>query len=76
MNFENILYQVKNGICTITINRPSKLNALNKSTIKELHEAFHNADDNDQVQLCGRTNTNHAGTTKNRYRSNRHPQRA
>ncbi len=49
MNFENILLQVKNGICTITINRPSKLNALNKSTIKELHEAIHQADENDQV---------------------------
>src|SRR5210317_2155406 len=51
MNFENILYQIKNGICTITINRPSKLNALNKSTIKELHDAFHNADENNQVSV-------------------------
>jgi len=31
---------------------------------------------NVKVQFRGRTNTNHAGTTKNRYRSNRHPQRA
>jgi enoyl-CoA hydratase len=51
MDFENILSQVKNGICTITINRPSKLNALNKSTIKELHNAFHSADENDQVNV-------------------------
>ena len=40
MNFENILSSTQNGITTITINRPSKLNALNKATIFELHEAF------------------------------------
>lgn len=40
MNFENILSGSENGITTITINRPSKLNALNKATIEELHQAF------------------------------------
>ena len=40
MNFENILISVKEGISIITINRPSKLNALNKATIEELHVAF------------------------------------
>ena len=40
MNFENILTSTQNGITTITINRPSKLNALNKVTIEELHHAF------------------------------------
>lgn len=40
MNFENILSSSENGIATITINRPSKLNALNKATIEELHQAF------------------------------------
>ena len=43
MNFENILSSTQNGITTITINRPSKLNALNKATIFELHEAFDSA---------------------------------
>ncbi len=28
------------GICTITINRPEKLNALNRQVIDELHDAF------------------------------------
>ncbi len=45
MNYENILTSFQNGITTITINRPTKLNALNKVTIKELHEAFKSADD-------------------------------
>lgn len=43
MNYENILSKTSNGITTITINRPKKLNALNKDTIQELHEAFDNA---------------------------------
>jgi len=43
MNYENILSSTSNGITTITINRPKKLNALNKDTIQELHEAFDDA---------------------------------
>ncbi|MFC4722968.1 enoyl-CoA hydratase/isomerase family protein [Geojedonia litorea] len=44
MNFENILSQTNNGLTTITINRPTKLNALNKATISELHDALEAAD--------------------------------
>ena len=40
MNYQNILVAQNNGLATITINRPTKLNALNKATIQELHEAF------------------------------------
>ena len=40
MSYENILVHTENGIGTITINRPKKLNALNKATIQELHNAF------------------------------------
>jgi enoyl-CoA hydratase len=40
MNYENILIEKNEGITTIIINRPSKLNALNKQTIEELHQAF------------------------------------
>ena len=40
MNYNTILVDENNGITTITINRPNKLNALNIETIKELHEAF------------------------------------
>ncbi|WP_250433746.1 enoyl-CoA hydratase/isomerase family protein [Hanstruepera flava] len=44
MTYENILSKTENGITYITINRPSKLNALNKATIQELHDAFEAAD--------------------------------
>ncbi|WP_299337928.1 enoyl-CoA hydratase-related protein [uncultured Psychroserpens sp.] len=40
MSYENILSTTTNGITKITVNRPNKLNALNKATIQELHEAF------------------------------------
>ncbi len=40
MEFQNILVDQKTTIAKVTINRPSKLNALNKATIEELHEAF------------------------------------
>lgn len=40
MKFENILVDNNKAIATITINRPKKLNALNKQTIYELGMAF------------------------------------
>ncbi len=51
MDFQNILFQVNNSIAQITINRPSKLNALNKATIQELHEAFDAADKDKAVKV-------------------------
>ena len=39
MDFENVLCESHEGITTIFVDRPSKLNALNTATIKELHEA-------------------------------------
>ena len=40
MNFENILIDKSENLAQITINRPKKLNALNKATIEELNVAF------------------------------------
>ena len=44
MLYNNVLVSKEDGIATITINRPKKLNALNKETISELHDAFEEAD--------------------------------
>ena len=38
MKFENILVNIAQGLATITINRPNKLNALNSLIINELNE--------------------------------------
>ncbi len=43
MNYENLLTEAKQRICYITINRESKLNALNKATLAELHTAITSA---------------------------------
>jgi enoyl-CoA hydratase len=40
MSYENILYEKKEGIATITFNRPKVLNALNRKTVEELHHAL------------------------------------
>lgn len=50
MNFENILVAQENGLATITINRPKKLNALNRNTIQELHDAFESLNDDASVK--------------------------
>lgn len=40
MSYQNLLIHDQDGVRTITINRPDKLNALNQSTLLELDAAF------------------------------------
>lgn len=42
MNFQNLLIQSQNDALWVTINRPDKLNALNRLTIQELDALFSN----------------------------------
>ena len=51
MNFENILVTSENGIGQITINRPSKLNALNVATIQDLHSAIESLENNEEIKV-------------------------
>lgn len=51
MNFENILFEENENIGYITINRPNKLNALNKATIAELNEAFESAREDHDIKV-------------------------
>jgi enoyl-CoA hydratase len=49
--FENIAIDQKGFVKTITINRPEKLNALNKATISELSESIGQAEEDSSVRV-------------------------
>ncbi|MFC0272520.1 enoyl-CoA hydratase-related protein [Metabacillus herbersteinensis] len=48
---ETILIDVQNNIMTITLNRPSVLNAFNEQMLEELLKAYKQADENDEVRV-------------------------
>lgn len=51
MSFNTLLYEIDdNGIATVTVNRPDKLNALNKEVLNELSEAFQKVAINNDVK--------------------------
>lgn len=47
--YTNLIVETNGQIAEITINRPNQLNALNKETIGELHEALKAADENPAI---------------------------
>ncbi len=51
MNYENILIEVDAYLATVFINRPKKLNALNKETIAELNNAFAELEADEEVRV-------------------------
>lgn len=51
MDYKNIYIEEENNIATITIDRPKKLNALNKRTIDELHVAFKELDEDAETKV-------------------------
>jgi enoyl-CoA hydratase len=51
MEYNNILYEVKEGIARITINRPKVMNALNGETKRELSHALEQAKGDDSVSV-------------------------
>jgi len=48
--FTEIRYDVSEGVCTLTLNRPDKLNALTRTMLDELLAAFDQADADDAVR--------------------------
>ncbi|WP_397444788.1 enoyl-CoA hydratase/isomerase family protein [Polaribacter sp. R77954] len=51
MKFNNILVQKNDSLAQITINRPKKLNALNKETISELSDAFRDLEEDFNIKV-------------------------
>ncbi len=51
MNFENILFEKKNSIAYVTVNRPKVLNALNMATMEELRSAFHDIKNDASIRV-------------------------
>ncbi|MHC4472352.1 MAG: enoyl-CoA hydratase/isomerase family protein [Planctomycetota bacterium] len=51
MDYRNIIVSTEDGLTTVTVNRPDKLNALNAETIGELTHAFTNLPDGTGVVI-------------------------
>ena len=49
MNYQNILFEIKNRIGLVTINRPDKLNALNNQTINEIEDVTKSIKSNSDI---------------------------
>jgi enoyl-CoA hydratase/carnithine racemase len=50
LKLENVLYEKRDGIAYVTLNRPKVLNALNKATWQDLRTAFEDARDDATVR--------------------------
>src|SRR5260370_10426236 len=49
MAFDDILYDKRDGIATVTINRPKVLNAFRAETVEEMLEAMRDAEDDREI---------------------------
>ncbi|MFI5173919.1 MAG: enoyl-CoA hydratase-related protein [Terriglobia bacterium] len=49
-SYENILFEKKNPLAYVTINRPAKLNALNRAVMRELDEVFTEISEDDSIR--------------------------
>jgi enoyl-CoA hydratase len=47
--YQNLKISIETGICTITINRPDKMNALNRQTVQEIGAAVKEASEDNNV---------------------------
>ncbi|HST10135.1 MAG TPA: enoyl-CoA hydratase-related protein [Terriglobales bacterium] len=52
MDFQNLLYEKKNAIAYVTVNRPKVLNALNMATMEELRAAFTDIRDDAAIRVA------------------------
>jgi len=60
MAYEAILLDIKDGVATITLNRPEKLNAFSPRMTAELYGAFAELENNDDARVIVVTGTGRA----------------
>ncbi len=63
MKFECIIYEKKEGIATITMNRPEVLNAMNKQLWLDMEQALADARDDNEIRVLIITGTGRAFST-------------
>jgi enoyl-CoA hydratase len=51
MEFKNIIYEKRDGMATITINRPQAMNAMNRETIPEILSGLKDAEKDENVRV-------------------------
>lgn len=84
MSYETLDYQVKDGILTLTLNRPDRMNAFNGQMRRELLAAFDAADADDAVRViimtgagrafCAGADLEKGGDTFNRHKRQDQPE--
>src|ERR1700761_5468680 len=50
-DFQTVLYAVESHVCTLTLNRPDRRNALNPRAYAEIEAAFRAASEDDDVRV-------------------------
>jgi enoyl-CoA hydratase len=50
MNYQTLITETTEGILTVTINRPDKLNALNQQVTSEIDQVFDEVNSNDEIR--------------------------
>ena len=50
--YQHLIYEVKDGIAYVTVNRPKSLNALSNEVLNELYAAFTAVNDDPEVQIA------------------------
>ena len=57
MTYQTLLYEKADGVATVILNRPDKLNALNSTVYNELYAAFEAAESDPEVGAIILTDT-------------------
>jgi len=73
-NLETVLLDVRDGVCTITLNRPDSLNAMNRQLIDEVALAFDQANQEESVKVIIFTGSGRAFCAGDDRNEHVHPQ--